>query len=84
MQYGQIRGLHLRRRRKDSEPYVRYVWSFGNNGEDYPRRFVPRADYARELKRYGVLPADWDLASPLDPYETDRKYWESLQYRVPR
>lgn len=55
-----------------------------NNGENCPKKFVPRADYARELKRYGVLPADWNPASPLDPYETDRKYWESLQYRVPR
>ena len=47
-------------------------------------RFVPRADYVNELKRYGVLPHDWDPATPLDPYETDKKYWESIQYVAPK
>ena len=54
-----------------------------NNGENCPKRFVPRSDYARELKRYGILPPDWDVKSPLDPYEIDLKYWESVQYKVP-
>ena len=54
-----------------------------NNGPDCPKRFVPRADYARELKRYGVLPPDWDLNAPLDPYEVDEKYWETTRYRAP-
>lgn len=54
-----------------------------NNGEDCPKRFVPRADYARELKRYGILPPDWDVNAPLDPYEVDLKYWESVQYKPP-
>ena len=52
-----------------------------NNGENCPKRFVPRADYARELKRYGILPPDWDLKTPLNPYEIDLKYWESVQYK---
>ncbi len=54
-----------------------------NNGKDCPKQFVPRSDYARELKRYGVLPSDWDVRLPLDPYEIDLKYWESVQYKVP-
>lgn len=54
-----------------------------NNGKDCPKSFVPRADYARELKRYGVLPSDWNVQAPLDPYEVDLKYWESIQYKVP-
>ena len=53
-----------------------------NNGENCPKRFVPRADYARELKRYGVLPPDWDLKAPLDPYETDLKYWKTFELQA--
>jgi len=34
--------------------------------------------YVREMKRYGVLPPDFAEDSPLDPYETDKKYWEIL------
>ena len=41
--------------------------------------FKPRPEYVREMKRYGVLPASFDLAKdPIDVYETDRKYWRSL------
>lgn len=45
--------------------------------------FVANGPYTREMKRYGVLPIEHDLKSPIDPYETDRKYWESLWY-VPK
>jgi hypothetical protein len=39
--------------------------------------FQPRYEYLREMKRYGVLPASFDLANPakVDPYELDQKYW---------
>ena len=30
------------------------------------------------MVRFGVLPSDHDLKSPLDPYETDRRYWELM------
>jgi len=45
--------------------------------------FQPRYEYLREMKRYGVLPADFDLAQPahVDPYELDRKYWRSFWCR---
>jgi hypothetical protein len=40
--------------------------------------FQPRYEYLREMKRYGVLPASFDLANPakVDPYELDQKYWQ--------
>ena len=44
--------------------------------------FKPRREYFREMKRYGILPADFDpKTDPFDVYELDRKYWESLWYQ---
>ncbi|MHB8861255.1 MAG: HzsA-related protein [Pirellulaceae bacterium] len=43
--------------------------------------FRPRADYVREMKRYGILPANQSEEAPLDVYATDRAYWQSLWYR---
>lgn len=44
--------------------------------------FKTRPAYVREMKRYGVLTQTFDLAKdPIDVYETDRCYWESLWYR---
>ncbi len=41
--------------------------------------FRPSPHYFRAMKRYGVLPPDFDPESdPIDPYATDRKYWESF------
>ena len=43
--------------------------------------FRPREEYLRELKRYGVLPATFDLEKdPVDPYRADRVYWDSFVY----
>ena len=43
--------------------------------------FRPREEYLRELKRYGILPATFDLAKdPVDPYRVDRQYWDSFVY----
>lgn len=39
--------------------------------------FQPRAAYVREMRRYGVVPADSDLTG-LDPYDLDQAYWRSL------
>lgn len=45
---------------------------------DIPQ-FKPNAEYVREMKRYGILPASFDVnKDPINVYETDRKYWESL------
>jgi len=43
--------------------------------------FQPRSEYLREMTRYGVLPEDRDSSKPVDGYELDRRYWESLWYR---
>ena len=44
--------------------------------------FRPNRHYVREMKRYGVLPADYDPANdPIDVYETDRAYWRSLWHQ---
>ena len=44
--------------------------------------FKPRREYFREMKRYGILSADFDPEkSPFDVYDLDRKYWESLWYQ---
>jgi hypothetical protein len=42
--------------------------------------FQPRPEYLRELRRYGVLPADHPDDAPVDPYQLDRQYWESQWY----
>jgi len=45
--------------------------------------FQPRYEYLREMKRYGVLPAEFDLTQPtdVDPYELDRRYWQQFHHR---
>jgi len=41
--------------------------------------FRPPREYLREMKRYGILPATFDLdRDPADPYELDRLYWDSF------
>ena len=40
--------------------------------------FHPRPQYLREMRRYGVLPADHPDEAPVDAYELDRRYWRSL------
>lgn len=43
--------------------------------------FRPRPEYVRELKRFGVLPADLPADAPIDVYAADRAYWKSLWHR---
>ena len=41
--------------------------------------FKPNEQYVREMKRYGLLPAGFNLVKdPIDGYAMDRKYWQSL------
>ena len=81
--YKKIVDYVARGRKYILEENNRFTMSFEspNNGPDCPKRFVPRKDYAREMIRYGILPPDHDLDAPVDPYELDQKYWESLQYK---
>ena len=40
--------------------------------------FKPPLPYVREMKRYKVLPEDFDPTGPLDFYAADRAYWRSF------
>ena len=40
--------------------------------------FRPRADWVREMKRYGILAGALDPAAQIDCYAAERKYWQSL------
>ncbi|MDR0871572.1 MAG: hypothetical protein LBN39_12355, partial [Planctomycetaceae bacterium] len=42
--------------------------------------FQPRWEYLREMKRFGILPPEFDVHSktPVNCYELDQKYWRSL------
>ena len=43
--------------------------------------FKPRPQYIREMRNYGVLPANHPDDAPVDVYGLDRAYWESLWHR---
>jgi hypothetical protein len=40
--------------------------------------FVPRVDWVREMKRFGILPATHNPDAPVDYYAIERAYWKSL------
>jgi len=42
--------------------------------------FRPREQWVREMKRYGILPADTKPDAPINVYEVERQYWKSLWY----
>jgi hypothetical protein len=65
-----LNGLQLTKQRLDSIP--RYSTP----------EFKPSRQYVREMKKYGILPESFDLATDsIDVFETDRKYWESFWYK---
>lgn len=44
--------------------------------------FRPNEHYVRELRRYGILPADFDLGKdPINVYEVDQAYWRSFWHQ---
>ena len=43
--------------------------------------FRPRADWVRELKRYGILAAAFQPGDAVDVYATEQRYWRSLWYQ---
>ena len=45
--------------------------------------FKPRAEYVREMKRYGILPDAHQIDDPIDVYAVDRAYWRSTWYQAP-
>jgi hypothetical protein len=43
--------------------------------------FQPRDEWVREMKRYGVLPEDFDPRKEfVDPYKVERQYWAMFEY----
>lgn len=42
--------------------------------------FRPNKHYIREMKRFGILPADLGADDPIDIYDTDERYWRSFWY----
>jgi mono/diheme cytochrome c family protein len=41
--------------------------------------FKPNRQYIREMKRYGIVPASFDLSKdPIDIFQTDQAYWKML------
>jgi hypothetical protein len=42
--------------------------------------FLPRPEYTREMKRFGILPKDHDPKTPVNYYDLDQKYWQSLWF----
>jgi len=54
--------------------------------EQVPRfgtpEFKPNRQYIREMKRFGVLPEDFDLRrDSIDVFETDQEYWKLFWYQ---
>jgi hypothetical protein len=43
--------------------------------------FTPRQEWAREMKRYGILPKNPPIAAICDPYKIEELYWRSFWYR---
>lgn len=42
--------------------------------------FRPHRFYIRQMQLFGILPQDLPPDTPLDPYATDRAYWNSFQW----
>jgi len=54
----------------------------GMEGPYHVAAFRPNEHYVREMQRYGVLPADFDLAKdPINVYEVDQAYWRSFWHQ---
>ena len=43
--------------------------------------FIPRLQYIREMKKYGILPSNTDPNQVFDTYQLDQNYWKSLWYK---
>jgi hypothetical protein len=33
------------------------------------------------MQRFGILPAEYRLGDPIDVYDTDRRYWQSMWHQ---
>jgi mono/diheme cytochrome c family protein len=45
--------------------------------------FKPNRQYVREMKKYGILPPEFDLTKdPIDVFQADQAYWRAAWYRT--
>ncbi len=57
---------------QDMQNYLATIGRFNLPG------FQPEPEYVREMKRYGILGSDYRPGDPIDVYETDQQYWQSM------
>jgi mono/diheme cytochrome c family protein len=43
--------------------------------------FLPRPEYIRELKKYGIVPPAQPPNTPVNTYDLEQRYWESLWHK---
>ncbi|MEI7730883.1 MAG: polysaccharide lyase family protein [Verrucomicrobiota bacterium] len=43
--------------------------------------FLPREGWYREMRRYGILAADFKSTAPVDFYKVEQAYWKSMWYQ---
>jgi len=75
------------------DPDHRLLWEMIDAGRQYLHGsgmrfdmpdFRPRPEWVREMVFFGILPAGTDpRRDPIDIYQTERRYWESLHHRPP-
>ena len=44
--------------------------------------FIPRPQYIREMKKFGIVSPEAEVNQVFDVYDIDRRYWESHWHRV--
>jgi len=59
----------------DAKVYLEKITRFNMSN------FRPEPEYVREMQRFGILSANHQPDDPIDVYETDRKYWQSMWHR---
>ncbi|MCF7973594.1 MAG: hypothetical protein K9N55_07245 [Phycisphaerae bacterium] len=59
----------------DFKVYLETIGRFNMPG------FRPTPEYIREMQRFGILTADYRPGDPMDVYDTDRRYWESMWHQ---
>ncbi|MDB4584873.1 hypothetical protein N9164_17115, partial [Draconibacterium sp.] len=72
---------------KDYQAILGMIKAAKNKLEEVTRfdmaNFKPHPAYIREMKKYGVLPKDFNAEKEkVDIYELDRKYWDSFIYNA--
>src|SRR5690606_2175690 len=79
---GEVASVFLDTADPDYQKLIEMIAAGKRNLEEIGRfdmpGFRPRAEYLREMRRYGVLAPDRPDDGPFDSYELDRRYWESL------